>query len=156
MVLPFPIRYFSVESTEIDKIDRGIIAALRRDGRISWRDLADAVALSPSATTERVKRLERSGIIAGYQALVNQAALGRDLRAIVELSLRPDVVPEQFEALLVDREEVAFAAYVTGSADYAVLVDCMGADGLDKFVRWCKANGAATTESRVVLRRVAG
>jgi Lrp/AsnC family transcriptional regulator, leucine-responsive regulatory protein len=145
-----------METTVIDHIDRQIIGLLREDGRMSWRDLSDAVALSPSAVTERVRRLERAGVIAGYQAIVDPAALGRDLRAIVELSLRADVVPEHFETQLANQEVVAFAAYVTGSADYAVLVDCMGADGLDRFVRWCKANGAASTESRVVLRRVAG
>jgi DNA-binding Lrp family transcriptional regulator len=100
--------------------------------------------------------LERIGVISSYQAVVDATALGRGLRAVVELSLRTDVVPEAFEMVLTERAEVSFAAYVTGAADYAILVDCAGPDGLDKFVRWCKANGAATTESRVVLRRVAG
>jgi Lrp/AsnC family transcriptional regulator, leucine-responsive regulatory protein len=145
-----------VESPAIDKIDLRIIDALRSDGRMSWRELGEIVHLSASSVGERVKRLERTGVISGYQAVVDAAALGRGLRAVVELSLRADVVPESFELALNDRTEVTFAAYVTGAADYAVLVDCAGADGLDKFVRWCKANGAATTESRVVLRRVSG
>jgi Lrp/AsnC family transcriptional regulator, leucine-responsive regulatory protein len=121
---------------------------------MSWRELGELVHLSPTSTGERVRRLERLGIISGYRAVVDPAALGRTLSAVVELQLRPDVVPEMFEAALADRDEVAFAAYVTGAADYAVLLDCVGAEGLDLFVRWCKANGAATTESRVVLRRV--
>jgi Lrp/AsnC ligand binding domain len=63
-------------------------------------------------------------------------------------------VPEDFEAALGQRTEVTFAAYVTGAMDYAVIVDCEGANGLDGFTRWCKSAGAAHTESRVVLRRV--
>jgi Lrp/AsnC family transcriptional regulator, leucine-responsive regulatory protein len=145
-----------MESSAIDKIDLRIIDALRSDGRISWRELGELVHLSPSSVGERVKRLERIGVISSYQAVVDATALGRGLRAVVELSLRTDVVPEAFEMVLTERAEVSFAAYVTGAADYAILVDCAGPDGLDKFVRWCKANGAATTESRVVLRRVAG
>jgi Lrp/AsnC family transcriptional regulator, leucine-responsive regulatory protein len=145
-----------MESPVLDQIDRRIVAELQTNGRISWRELGELVHLSPSAVTERVKRLERAGVITGYQAAVDPAAIGRPLRAIVELSLRPEVVPERFEALVIERDEVSFAAYVTGSADYAVIVDAAGPDGLDRFVRWCKANGAATTESRVVLRRVAG
>jgi Lrp/AsnC family transcriptional regulator, leucine-responsive regulatory protein len=145
-----------MESSVIDQIDLRIIEALRSDGRISWRELGELVHLSPSSVGERVKRLERIGVISSYQAVVDATALGRGLRAVVELSLRTDVVPEAFEMVLTERAEVSFAAYVTGAADYAILVDCAGPDGLDKFVRWCKANGAATTESRVVLRRVAG
>ncbi len=140
----------------IDHIDRQIIGALVEDGRKSWRELGELVHLSSTSTGERVRRLEREGVISGYRATVDQAALGRPLCAVVELSLRADVVPEAFEAALIDRDEVSFASYVTGAADYAILVDCAGAEGLDAFVRWCKSVGAATTESRVVLRRVVG
>jgi Lrp/AsnC family transcriptional regulator, leucine-responsive regulatory protein len=148
------IRLIAMESKALDSIDHRIIGLVRRNGRISWREVGEAVHLSASSVGERVRRLERLGVISGYQAVLDQASLGRDLRAVVELSLRPDVVPESFEALLAERDEVAFAAYVTGAADYAILVDCAGAEGLDRFVRWCKTQGAATTESRVVLRRV--
>ncbi len=145
-----------MESEAIDRIDHRIIETLRRDGRISWRELGDSVHLSASSVGERVRRLERRGVITGYQATVDQTQLGRGLRAVVELDLRADVIPEAFEAKLLERDELDFAAYVTGAFDYAIFVDCEGTEGLDKFVRWCKANGAATTESRVVLRRVAG
>lgn len=121
---------------------------------MSWRELGELVHLSATSIGERVRRLERLGVITGYRAVIDHAALGRSLSAVVELQLRADVVPEVFEAALGERDEVSFAAYVTGAADYAVLLDCAGAEGLDLFVRWCKANGAATTESRVVLRRV--
>jgi Lrp/AsnC family transcriptional regulator, leucine-responsive regulatory protein len=145
-----------MDTEAIDRIDLRIIEALRKDGRISWRELGDLVHLSASSVGERVRRLERNGVVTGYQAMVDQALLGRGLRAVVEMGLRPEVIPETFEAKLLERDEVDFAAYVTGAFDYAIFVDCVGTEGLDKFVRWCKANGAATTESRVVLRRVAG
>ncbi len=145
-----------MESKLIDQIDHRIVGALAKDGRMSWRELGELVHLSPTSTGERVKRLERDGVISGYRAVIDPAAVGRSLRSVVELQLRADVVPETFEAALSERDEVWFAAYVTGAADYAVLVDCAGPEGLDRFVRWCKANGAATTESRVVLRPVIG
>ena len=146
----------ALESKVVDHIDRVIVEALLKEGRISWRELGDRVHLSATSVAERVRRLERDGIVSGYQAVVDAASLGRDLRAVVELSLRPEVVPEDFEAALASRPEVNFAAYVTGAMDYAVIVDCAGATGLDAFTRWCKAAGAAHTESRVVLRRVVG
>lgn len=146
----------ALESKVVDHIDRVIVDTLSIEGRISWRELGERVHLSATSVAERVRRLERDGVIAGYQALIDASSLGRDLRAVVELSLRPEVVPEDFEAALSERSEVTFAAYVTGAMDYAVIVDCAGAQGLDAFTRWCKASGAAHTESRVVLRRVLG
>ena len=144
------------KSKVFDPIDHRILAELVDQGRISWRELGDIVHLSATSVGERVRRLERLGVITGYRATVDPETIGRAMRAVVEVQLRPEVEPDRFEALLAGRGEVTFAAYVTGAADYAVLVDCGGAEGLDTFTRWCKANGAAHTESRVVLRRVVG
>jgi Lrp/AsnC family transcriptional regulator, leucine-responsive regulatory protein len=146
----------TVESTALDQIDRRIIAALQLNGRISWRELGDQVHLSATSVGERVRRLEREGVLAGYRALVDMTVLGKGFRAVVEVQLRPEVVPEDFEAALTSQSDVSFAAYVTGGFDYAMLLDCAGPEALDGFTRWCKAHGAARTESRVVLRRVLG
>lgn len=144
------------DSKAFDPVDRVILDTLIGSGRISWRELGEQVHLSSTSVAERVHRLERDGVITGYQAMVDPASLGRGLRAVVELSLRADIVPEDFERALGARAEVTFAAYVTGAMDYAVLVDCDGAQGLDAFTRWCKSSGASRSESRVVLRRVVG
>ena len=64
---------------------------------------------------------------------------------------------DEFERRLADRDEVVFAAYVTGSADYSIVVECAGAPGLDAFVRWVRADEAvARTESKLVLRSIVG
>ena len=144
------------ESAVIDGIDRRILGILADEGRLSWREVGERVHLSATAVGDRVRRLERTGVVTGYRATIEPRALGRDLRAVVEVHLRPEIVPEDFEAALADRPGVAYAAYVTGAEDYAVLIDCAGAEGLDTFTRWCKAHGAASTVSRVVLRRVIG
>jgi Lrp/AsnC family transcriptional regulator, leucine-responsive regulatory protein len=146
----------SEESKAIDAIDLRIVDLLGEQGRMSWREVGEAVHLAATSVGERVRRLERLGVITGYRATVDPSAVGRSMRAVVEVQLRPEIEPDRFEAAVTTRPEVTFAAYVTGAADYAVLVDCAGAEGLDAFTRWCKANGAAHTESRVVLRRVVG
>ena len=144
------------ESLVTDALDTRIIGLLLDSGRMTWRELGNAVHLSPTSVGDRVRRLENLGVISGYRAIVDPAVLGRGMRAVIEVQLRPEIEPDRFEAALSERSEVTFAAYVTGAADYAVIVDCAGAEGLDGFTRWCKANGAAKTESRVVLRRVVG
>ena len=145
------------ESKAIDATDRRIIDQLARDGRLSWRDLGERVHLSATSTADRVRRLERAGVIAGYRAVLDPAALGRTVRAVIDVALQPGGDPAAFEARLAERPEVTFAAYVTGPADYTVLADCAGPEGLDALVRWLKQEaGVARTESKVVLRNVLG
>lgn len=143
------------ESEVIDKIDRRIIAQMQNDGRISWRELGDRVHLAATSVAERVRRMEDAGVIKGYRAVVDSAALGRSVRAVVDVSLGAGDVADAFERRLAERDEVVFAAYVTGSADYTVVVECEGADGLDAFVRWVRADKAvARTESKLILRSI--
>jgi Lrp/AsnC family leucine-responsive transcriptional regulator len=79
------------------------------------------------------------------------------VRAVVDVALPPGLDPAEFERRLGTRDEVALAVYVTGPADYTVIVDCAGAQGLDEFIRWLKTEGgAARTESKFVLRPVIG
>lgn len=145
----------TVESPVVDRIDRRIIDILREDGRISWKELADRVHLAPSSVADRVRRLETAGVIRGFQARIDPRALGRDVRAVVDVALPPGTDPAEFEARLAERDEVALAMYVTGPADYTIIVDCAGAAGLDSFIRWLKAEaGVARTESKFVLRPV--
>ncbi len=147
----------AVDSEAVDPIDRRIVDILAREGRISWRELGDQVHLSATSAADRVRRLEQRGVVAGYRAVLDPAALGRTVRAVIDVALPPGGDPAAFEARLADRTEVTFAAYVTGPADYTVLADCAGPEGLDVLVRWLKAEGgAARTESKVVLRRVIG
>lgn len=113
--------------------------------------------LSPTSAADRVRRLEATGVIEGYSTQVDPAAFGRTLRAVVDVNLPPTMDPAEFEARLVARPEIAFAAFIAGAADYSLVVDCAGPAGLDDFIRWLKlTGGAARTESKVVLRRVAG
>ena len=72
---------------DFDRIDRKILEELQREGRLSMTELAERVSLSVSPCTERVRRLERSGVILGYHARVNPEALGRGLLVFVELTL---------------------------------------------------------------------
>jgi Lrp/AsnC family leucine-responsive transcriptional regulator len=145
------------ESSILDQIDRRILGILRDDARISWRKLGEQVHLSPTSAADRVRRMERDGVIEGYGVRVDPSALGRTVRAVVDASLGPGDQVDRFEARLAQRDEVTFAAYVTGTADYSIIVECEGAEGLDTFVRWLRADaGVARTETKLLLRVVAG
>ena len=144
-------------SQSIDAIDLRILDILRDDARISWRDLGQQVHLSSTSAADRVRSLERRGLIVGYQTKISPLAFGRDLRAVIDVGLPPTMSPDDFESLLLQRPEVAFAAYLSGKADYTVVVDCIGAGGLDQFIRWLKTTaGVASTESKLALRSLVG
>lgn len=146
-----------MESPALDHMDQRIIGELKNQARLTWRELSERVHLAPSSVAERVRAMERSGVIRGYRLDVDPSAYGRGLRAVIDVGLPPAMSPDEFEAKLVAREEVTFAAYVTGKADYTVIVDCDGSEGLDAFIRWLKADAAvASTESKLVLRAVSG
>ena len=72
---------------ELDKIDRSILRILQADGRISFTELGERVGLSTTPCTERVRRLEREGIIMGYNARLNPQSLKASLLVFVEISL---------------------------------------------------------------------
>lgn len=144
-----------MDTRPVDEIDARILGVLVNAGRSSWRELGELVGLSPTAAAERVRTLERRGVIRGYRAEVDSAALGLGLSAIVDVELTPTMAPDDFESRLANRSEVSFAAYVTGRDDYTIMVDCAGPEGLDTFVRWLKQHaGAASTETKLVLRTV--
>ena len=69
----------------LDAIDREILAILQTDGRLSGADIGRKVNLSQPAVSARMQRLERSGVITGYRALVDPARLGLNIHAVVRL-----------------------------------------------------------------------
>ena len=75
----------------LDKIDTRLLDCLQNDGRISNQDLAAHVSLSPSACLRRVRILEESGIISGYQCVLDPVRLGLEVEALVHVSMRHEV-----------------------------------------------------------------
>jgi Lrp/AsnC family leucine-responsive transcriptional regulator len=108
--------------TDIDRTDRKILKFLQQDGRIATVDLAEKVGLSPTSTSDRVKRLQREGFIAGYGARLDPHRLGLGLLVFVEVSLdktTPDVF-EKFAEAVKRAPEVLECHMVAGGFDYLV------------------------------------
>jgi len=144
-----------MESPAVDPLDRVIIAELRNDARVSWRELGERVGLGPTATADRVRRLEQLGVVRGYHADVDLSALGMGLRAITELRLTPDTPYEQFEATLRAAPEVQLAFHVTGSLDYVLMLACPDVATLDRLLStWRIEGGALESSTRILLRDV--
>ena len=72
--------------TDLDRTDRKILDILQRQGRISMTDLAEQIGLSTSPCSERVRRMEREGVISGYHARIDPQAIGKTLLVFVEIT----------------------------------------------------------------------
>jgi Lrp/AsnC family leucine-responsive transcriptional regulator len=96
-----------------DNVDLRLLEALQRDGRASYAELARTVSMSPSAVTERVKRLEESGVIAAYSAVIDPERLGLDILAFVRLRY-PSANYKPFRDLVATTPEIIEAHHVTG------------------------------------------
>jgi DNA-binding Lrp family transcriptional regulator len=108
----------------VDRIDRQILRELQRDGRLSNAELAERVGLTPSPCLRRVNRLEHDGVIRGYRALLDPAAVGRGFTAYVSVVMaqedRPTVA--EFEERLAKLPEVVEAVRLFGDPDYLLRI----------------------------------
>jgi len=136
----------------MDDIDRAILAALRNDARLSYRDLGDAVGLSANAAAERVRRLVASRTIRRFRADVDPLAGGSRLAAFVDLRLGNGTPADRFEGMLRDLPGVVSAALTTGHFDYTLRVAVADEPALVALIERLRANGAAETHSRIILR----
>ena len=137
----------------MDATDAEILRLLRRDARMSWNDLGAAVGLSANAAADRVRRLRRSGVITGFTVLVDPAAGGRTLQALVGITLGRGVDSDEFARGAATLEAVTEVLHLTGAPDYQLRVACRDTAELDALLRTLRLrHGAADTETTIVLR----
>ena len=108
----------------IDRIDREILFQLRQDGRLSNVELARRVGLTPPPCLRRVKRLEEAGVITGYRAVIDPAAVGRGLEVFVDVEAHATDLKtvEELEATLAAYDEVIELRRMFGRPDYFIRV----------------------------------
>src|SRR3954471_8279429 len=137
----------------VDETDSEILRLLREDGRLSWRDLGAAVGLSANAAADRVRRLRHDGVIRGFVALIDPAAGGRNLEALIGITLSPGVDSDQFAIEASKLSQVIEVLHLTGAPDYQLRVACRDTAELDTLLRVLRLRlGATDTETTIVLR----
>src|SRR5271168_2107635 len=104
----------------MDEVDSMILAELQQDGRLTVTELADRVQLTPAPCHRRLRELERTGVITGYRALLDPAAVGLGFEALVSVTLdRGDSgTVAAFEAALAEVLEIRHAERLFGDPDY--------------------------------------
>lgn len=144
--------------SDIDSIDRRILQALQRDGRISNTQLSEEVNLSASACHRRVQRLEKEGWISGYVALLNPRKMGRPTTVFVEITLsgQADEVLDAFERAVARVPDVLECHLMAGTADYLLKVVAGDTEDFARIHRRYLATlpGVAQMQSSFALRTV--
>lgn len=143
---------------DLDRTDLALLAVLQREGRIANSELAERVNLSASASLRRVQRLERAGVIAGYGARLDPAALGLGLTAFVRVQLEKhgSGSTDAFADAVRSWDEVVACHALTGDMDYLLQVVVRDLGHFSRFLldRLLNASGVADVNSSFVLRTV--
>jgi len=121
-----------LENTEYDRIDFAILGVLRKNARVTNKELAEMVGVAPSTCLERVRRLVNSGVIKGFHADIDTAALGIGLQAVIAVRLRQHLreLVRSFHKHVMALPEVCGVFHITGEDDYLVHVAVRDSDHL--------------------------
>ncbi len=128
----------------LDDTGMDIVAILQREGRLPLAELGRRVNLSPPAVAERVRRLETAGVIRGYRADVDPAALGFTLTAIINVLTRPDTFPQVIE-LAQRLPEVVECHRATGHGCFVLKVHATSIGHLESVLDQIMPLGEPTT-----------
>ncbi|WP_299624260.1 Lrp/AsnC ligand binding domain-containing protein [uncultured Tateyamaria sp.] len=114
----------SIDLSHLDRLDQSILLALAEDGRMSITDLAARIGLSKSPTQARLRRLEKTGVIMGYRALLDPISLGLDHVAFVEVRLSDtrEAALRAFNAAVRQVPQIEQAHMIAGNFDYLLKI----------------------------------
>ena len=118
----------------MDDIDLKILEELKRNGRATASEISKAVSLSVPATAERIRKMERSGIIEGYLVKINQKALGYKLLVFILVCLDTTENISRFRREIVRNPHVLECHHVAGQSDYLLKVLVSDTDELESFI----------------------
>lgn len=125
------------KATNMDEKDLQILKELQKDGRLSNADLAERVNLSPSPCLRRLRMLEKSGVIEGYTAIVNQKAYGLPVTVFIQIRLEhhSTEVAQVFEKHIKNIDEIIDCHLMTGGTDYLLRVVVASLEAYEVFIR---------------------
>jgi DNA-binding Lrp family transcriptional regulator len=139
----------------MDELDKRIVAALMVDGRASYAEIGAAVSLSAPAVKRRVDRLRASGVVKGFTAVVDPAAVGWSTEAFVELFCVGRTSPGQLAAAAARHPEVVAAYTVSGEADALVHLRAADIGHLEQALERLRAEPfVSSSRSTIVLSRL--
>lgn len=144
--------------SELDAIDRKILRALQANGKISIGELAEKVGLSPSPCARRVRLLEKTGIVKGYAAIVDQKKVGLPISAFASIKLerQREEDLDRFEEAVSRWPEVLDCYLMTGQRDYLMRIVVANLEAYERFIKdkLTRLENVASIETSFALGQV--
>jgi Lrp/AsnC family leucine-responsive transcriptional regulator len=138
---------------ELDSIDRHILAVLQEDCKLSLAKIGERVGLSAPSVTERIKKLEESGVIRGYTAILDARKLGKDITAFIGVFVDHPKLIGKFEKDIAQIEDVQECHHVTGEYTLLLKIKTENTSTLETLLRKIRSmEGVTRTETSIVLR----
>lgn len=141
---------------QLDTIDLKIIAVLKENSKLSYKEIADKIGLSTTPTYERIKRLEKNKVILQYTILENKTLLHKGMKIYCHVSLKSHHLEsiELFENQIIKLEEVVQCQHIAGDMDYLLFVEVKDMDAYQVFLRTKLASipNIANVQSSFVMK----
>lgn len=143
---------------ELDRADIALLNAVQKNNRLTSEELAERANLSPTACQRRLKRLRAEGVIEADVSIVSPKAVGRQVTVVVLVSLereRADII-DRFKSAIRNTREVMTGYYVTGEADFLLVVTAKDMEDYEQFTRrfFYENNDIKGFKTMVVMDRV--
>ncbi len=136
----------------MDVIDHRILACLKENARENATNIGAKINLSPSAVIERIKKLENSGLIQRYTAIIDQNVIGRELMAFINVRLEHPQHYEHFVEIIKSNNAIAECYYIAGDFDFLLKVVTTTGKTLEEILTYIKSiEGVSLTRTTVVL-----
>jgi Lrp/AsnC family leucine-responsive transcriptional regulator len=137
---------------ELDVVDRHILSLLQEDCKLPLAKIGERVGLSAPSVAERIKKLEESGIIRGYTAILDSRKLGKDITAFIGVFVDHPKLISKFEREIDRLEDVQECHHVTGQHTLLLKVKVDNTSALEELIRKLRSiEGVSRTETSVVL-----
>lgn len=139
----------------MDAVDLKILRVLRKNARVSYLNIGKTVNLSTSAVIERIKRLEKSGVISAYTAIINGTAFDKELTALMFISLESPRFNDGFLKFVELESDILECHYLTGNYDYMLKIVTQNPSTLELLLNKIKSQpGIMKTYTNVVLKTI--
>lgn len=139
----------------MDSLDRSILKCLTENSRQSATEISQTVHLSVAAVIERIRKMERAGIIQQYTIITDQHKIGNDVTALMEVSLEHPKYYDEFSEIMKANDEVVACDYLTGDYDFMLKIHTRSSDSLEHLHRIIKSiKGVSATKTYFVLKEI--
>jgi Lrp/AsnC family transcriptional regulator, leucine-responsive regulatory protein len=141
---------------KLDKIDYQLLNLLKRNGKLSSKELAASTGLTITPIYERVKRLEKLNFIEGYQAKINKSKTGKNLRVLCSISLKSHALEflSKFEDEIIHLKEISSCYHIAGNYDYLLIIEVKDMNEYSDFLKekLAKIPHIGTVQSSFVMK----